>query len=78
MNRRLVIISVLFLLPATAALGAHGVACHAESGTQVFDGDNGLVVAANDVSVSRFTYDDNRVTRAETLIGEAFKKGQCR
>ena len=45
--------------------------CHVECGSLVFDDACDLTSAANDVSVSRFTYDDNRVTRAETLVGEA-------
>ena len=70
MNSRLVIIAALFLFPASVVLGARGDACHVERGSLVFDGAGDLAIAANDVSVSRFTYDDNRVTRSETLVGE--------
>ena len=59
------------LLPAFAALGTFETGSFDASSSLVFGNSGGLVVAANDVSVSRFTYDDNRVTRAETLIGEA-------
>ena len=71
MNRRIAIIAALFLFSASAVLGAQVVSCHDSCGSLVFNGACDLTSAANDVSVSRFTYDDNRVTRAETLIGEA-------
>ena len=70
MNSRLVIIAALFLFPASVVLGAQGDACRAVCGSPVFDNVGDLTVAANDVAVSRFTYDGHRVTRAETLIGE--------
>ena len=59
------------LLPAFAALGTFEAGTFDASSSLVFGNSGGLVVAANDVSVSRFTYDGHRVTRAETLIGEA-------
>lgn len=71
MNSRLAILATLFLLPVLVARGALETARHDTCGSLVFDGAGDLAIAANDVSVSRFTYDDNRVTRAETLVGEA-------
>ena len=71
MNSRLAILVTLFLLPVLVARGALETARHDTCGSLVFDDACDLTSAANGVAVSRFTYDDNRVTRAETLIGEA-------
>ena len=69
----IVLIVILFafvdICPAVAAVE---IVCRDASASLVFDTFGNLVIAANDVTVSRFSYDDdNRVTRAETLIGEA-------
>ena len=75
MNSRLTILAALSLLPVLVARGALETARRDTCGSLVFDGACDLAIAANDVSVSRFTYDDNRVTRAETLIGDSEAAG---
>ena len=68
----MVLIAVLFaLVNVCPAVAAQKIICHDESGSLVFDDACDLTSAANGVAVSRFTYDGHRVTRAETLIGEA-------
>ena len=70
MNSRLTILAALSLLPVLVARGALETARHDTCGSLVFDVACDLTITANDVSVSRFTYDGHRVTRAETLVGE--------
>ena len=66
------IFAALFLLPVLAALGATGSVCHDAHRSLVFDETGDLVVAANDVAVSRFAYDDGHcVVSAETGAGVA-------
>ena len=64
------------LLPAFAALGTFEAGSFDASSSLVFGNSGGLVVAANDVSVSRFSCDDdNLVTRSETLVGDSEAAG---
>ena len=70
MHRLLYIFATLFLLPVLAVSGT-GSVCHDAHRSLVFDEAGDLVVAANDVAVSRFAYDDGHcVVSAETLVGE--------
>ena len=71
MRRLLSITFALFVLFAFVSLGASQNIYHDVRNSHVFDYAGDLAVAANDVAVSRFTYDDHCVTRAETLVGEA-------
>ena len=79
---RSILSASLFLfafMASSSTAAASDVARYDAQESFVFDDVMDSVVAANDVAVSRFSFDDgHRVTRAETLIGEAFKKGQCR
>lgn len=75
------LIAVLAVLQSSLSAfadGGEGRAIHRDGSSLVFDEAGALTVAANDIAVSRFSYDGHRVVRAETLVGEAFKKGQCR
>ena len=71
MHVLLSIVVSLSVLSAFAVSNAVGDVYHDAHRSLVFDAAGNLAVAANDLAVSRFTYDDHRVEAAETLIGKA-------
>ena len=67
MYRILSIFVALSFLPVFVALGASEVVDYDTHGSLVFDAAGNLAVGANDLAVSRFTYDDHRVEAAVSV-----------